>query len=139
MPLDNNFYNRMINIFAQAMQNEFGANISKKECICEFENMGFFKLIYVYHPDNYILEIENEVRTFTITIIDREGAYNYLNRISNFKNQLDEKHIAESIKVLRSVLLKNEFDMYFHKNNKLYRKNSEGIKRVKDIKELYNG
>lgn len=139
MPLDNNFYNRIINIFDQAMQTEFGANISKKECICKFENMGFFKLIYIYHPNNYILEIENEVRTFTITIIDREGAYNHLNRISNFKNQLDEKHVAESIKVLKSVLLKNDFDMYFHKNNKLYRKNSEGIKRVKDIKELYNG
>ena len=45
----------------------------------------------------------------------------------------------EAINLLKSVLLKNEFNFYFHKDGKLYKKNAEGIKRVKDIRELLNG
>ena len=29
--------------------------------------------------------------------------------------------------------------MYFCKDGKLYRKNSEGVKRIKHIEELFNG
>lgn len=139
MQLDSIFYNEIINMFAACMDRTFGADIKKIETICNFENRGFFRLKYVYLPNNYKIVIENELRTFDITIYDTEQASNSLYRISKFKNQLDRECIEDSILLLKNVLEKNDFNMYFHKNGKLYRKNAEGIKRVKDIKELLNG
>lgn len=133
------FYNEMVNMFAACMDRTFGADIKKIETICKFENRGFFRLKYDYLPNNYKIEIENEIRTFDIEIYDTEQASNSLYRISKFKNRLDRECIEDSILLLKNVLEKNDFNMYFHKNGKLYRKNAEGIKRVKDIKELLNG
>ena len=82
--------------------------------------------------------VENEIRTFDITIFDVEQASNSLYRICKFKNQLNTECIEEAINLLKCVLSKNEFNMYFHNDGKLYKKNAEGIKRVKDIKELLN-
>ena len=63
---------------------------------------------------------------------------NSLYRICKFNNQLNTECIEEAINLLKSVLSKNEFNLYFHKDGKLYKKNAEGIKRVKDMKELLN-
>ena len=82
--------------------------------------------------------VENEIRTFDITIFDVEQASNSLYRICKFNNQLNTECIEEAINLLKSVLSKNEFNLYFHKDGKLYKKNAEGIKRVKDMKELLN-
>lgn len=128
------FYNEMVNIFAACMDRTFGADIKKIETICSFEHMGSFILKYNYLPNNYKIEIENELRAFEITIYDSEQAYNSLYRISKFNNQLDRECIEDSILLLKNVLEKNDFNMYFRKNGKLYRKNAEGIKRIKDIK-----
>ena len=99
--------------------------------IIEFENT-------MISPRNYRIVIEHEIRTFDITIFDVEQASNSLQRICKFKNHLSTECIEEAINLLKSVLLKNEFNFYFHKDGKLYKKNAEGIKRVKDIKELLN-
>lgn len=139
MQLDSSFYNKYIDMFDSCMDKIFGTDIKKTETICKFENRGFFRLEYNYYPNNYRIVIENEIRIFDITIFDAEQASNSLYRICKFKNQLNTECIEESINLLRSVLLKNEFTMYFHKDGKLYKKNAEGIKRVKDIKELLNG
>lgn len=139
MQLDSSYYNEIINLFVVCMDRTFGADIKKIETICNFENRGFFRLRYDYFPNNYKIVIENELRTFDITIYDTEQASNSLYRISKFKNQLDKEGIKDAIILLKIVLEKNDFDMYFHKNGKLYKKNAEGIKRVKDIKELLNG
>lgn len=139
MQLDSSFYNKIIDVFDSCMAKLFGTEIKKTETVCKFENMGFFRLEYNYLPNNYRIVIENEIRTFDITIFDTEQASNSLYRICKFKNQLNKECIEESICLLKSVLSRNEFNMYFHKDGKLYKKNSEGIKRVKDIKELLNG
>ena len=133
------FYNDMINIIEVNMSRIFGVDVKKTEKICKFENRGYFKLTYDYAPSNYKIIIENEIRTFDITIIDSDKASNSLYRISKYKNQLNEENIEEAISLLKAVLEKNDFNLYFHKEGKLYRKNPEGVKRVKDIKELMNG
>lgn len=138
MQLDSSFYNKYIDIFDSCMDKIFGADIQKSGTLCKFENRGFFRLEYNYYPYNYRIVVENEMRTFDITIFDVEQASNSLYRICKFKNQLNIECIEEAINLLKFVLLKNEFNMYFHKNGKLYKKNTEGIKRVKDIKELLN-
>ncbi len=83
--------------------------------------------------------IENDITLFDISIFDDEQASNSLQRICKFKNHLSTECIEEAINLLKAVLLKNEFNFYFYKDGKLYRKNAEGIKRVKDIRELLNG
>mgnify|MGYP000878374254 CR=1 FL=1 len=98
----------------------------------------FFRLEYKYYPHNYRIVIENDITLFDISIFDDEQASNSLQRICKFKNHLSTECIEEAINLLKSVLLKNEFNFYFHKDGKLYKKNAEGIKRVKDIKELLN-
>lgn len=37
------------------------------------------------------------------------------------------------------IVVRNDYNMYFCKDGKLYRKNSEGVKRIKHIEELFNG
>lgn len=139
MQLDSSFYNKYVDMFDSCMYKIFGTDIEKTETICSFENRGFFRLEYKYYPHNYRIVIENEIRTFNIRIYDDEQAFNSLCRICEFKNQLGTEYIEEAINLLKSVLLKNEFNFYFVKDDKLYRKNAEGIKRVKDIRELLNG
>lgn len=45
-------------------------------------------------PRNYRIVIENEIRTFDITIFDVEQASNSLSRIYKFKNQLGTEYIG---------------------------------------------
>ena len=139
MRLDSAFYNNMIGVFDLYMNKIFGTDIRKTETVCKFENRGFFRLGYEYFPNHYKIEVENEFRTFDITIFDDEQASNSLFRISKFNDQLGEENIKNSILLLKAVLLRNDFNMYFRKDGKLYRKNSEGIKRIKHIEELFNG
>lgn len=139
MQLDNAFYNGIINMIGLYIDRIFGVDMKKAEIMCKFENRGYFKLIYDYVPCNYKIVIENEIRTFDVTILDNDNASNSLYRINKFNNQLNKENIEEAISLLKVVLEKNNFNFYFHKEGRLYRKNSEGIKRVKDIKELMNG
>ena len=139
MQLGEVFYSGAIDRFNICMDRVFGTDIRKMETICKFENRGFFRLEYNYKPKNFRIVIENEFRTFDITIFDTEQASNSLYRICKFENQLKPECIENAIFLLKNALLKNDFNMYFHKDGKLYRKNAEGIKRVKDVKELLNG
>ncbi len=139
MPLDKLYYEKFICIFEEKIELIFAnkmINISKE---CNFRNRGFFKLSYKYVPYNYKIVIENEFRTFDIKIYDSEGASNVLNRIEQYNGGLEEKNIVQSILLLKKVLEKNNFNFYFYVDDKLYRKNGECTKRVKDLKELFNG
>lgn len=60
-------------------------------------------------------------------------------RIKKYERDLCEQNIIEALKILKNVLEQNNFNWYFHVDNKLYRKNADGIKRVKDIRELLKG
>lgn len=99
---------------------------------------GYFKLSYRYLPHNYKIIIENEIRTFDIEIEDEQKASNSLYRIEKYNNSLDEKNIIDSLYLLKDVLERNDFNFYLYKDNKLYRKNDEGLQRIKDLKELLN-
>lgn len=139
MLLDDSFYMKAICDFKKAFQDKFSDEMILKDEHQSFSNMGNFRLIYNYVPLNYKIIVENELRTFTITIEDDENAKNSLYRIEKFDNQLCEENIVKSLGILKKVLNKNEFTLYLYVNNKLYKKNSNGLKRVKDIRELLNG
>lgn len=136
--LDNSFYMKAIYEFRNSIQYNFSNNMILKDEYHNFENRGNFKLIYYYIPLNYNIVIENEIRTFTIIIVDSEQAKNSLYRIKKFENQLSEKNIRNSLEVLKKVLEKGDFNLYLYVNKKLYRKNKTGMKRVVDIRELLN-
>ncbi len=139
MPLDKMYYERYIGIFEKKIKSILADNIIGISVERNFSNRGFFKLTYKYVPCNYKIVIENEFRTFDIIIYDAEGASNVLNRIEHHNGSLGEDNITKSIILLKKVLEKNDFNFYFSIDNKIYRKNGKGVKRVKDIKELLNG
>lgn len=139
MPLDEMYYKKFIEFFEKTIKEIFDCNMINLSKECNFNYRGTFKLTYNYVPNNYKIIIENEFRTFDIVIQDTQGASNVLYRIEHYHNNLDEKNINESIVLLKKVLEEDSFNLYFYNENKLYRKNSQGIKRIKDIKELLNG
>jgi len=102
-----------------------------------FDARGFFVLEYIYRPHNYRIKIENEFRAFNIDIYDDEGAHNVLYGIEPHDASLHEEQIRHTILLLKKVLEENDFHFYISKNDKLYRKSKDGIKRVRDISELY--
>lgn len=134
-----NFYNEMISMFTNCMDRTFGGDMKITSSLCQFENRGFFKLEYYYSPHDYRIVIENEMNLYDITIIDNEQASNSLFRICKFKNQLSGDSIEDAVSLLKTVLVENRFSLYFHKDGKLYRKNCDGVKRVKDLSELLRG
>lgn len=133
------FYESMVNVFEENMHNIFGENVKKTEVNCTFEWMGNFQLKYDYLPNNYQIVIENELRTFTIGIYDSSKAWTSLHRISRFNSELNAANIESALYLLKEVLEVNDFNLYFCKGNKLYRKNKDGIKRIKDISKYYRG
>lgn len=139
MPLDKEYYDKFVNFLDKTIKEVFCEEIENISKEYHIQYLGAFKVIYKYLPSNFTIIVENEIRTFDIIILDHEGAKNNLYRIVKFDNQLCKENIIHAIQILKVVLEKGNFDLFFERNNKLYRKNSEGIKRVKDIKELYNG
>lgn len=135
MRVDSFFYKQKIFYFEKYMSETFGEAVEKLTLKHAFEHRGFFELVYKYFPHNYTIVIENEFRAFDITIIDSEGAKNSLYRIQKFENTLDEKCIAESMRVLKKVLDKNDFCFYFCVEDNLYRKTSTGVQAV-DLTEF---
>ncbi len=120
------------------MNQIFGSDMKKIETICSFEHMGTFTIKYNYLPHDYKIVIENELRTFNIRIVDKKNASNSLYGITKFKCNLEEKRIKAAVSLLKDVLTRNDFNLYFSKDGKVYRKNSEGVKRIKDVKDLWN-
>lgn len=139
MLLDKKYYERYIAIFEEKIKSIFADNMIEISAEFNFSNRGFFKLTYKYVPCNYKIVIENEFRTFDIIIYDAESASNVLNRIEHHNASLDEDNITKSILLLKKILEKNDFNFYFCVDDKIYRKNGKGVKRIKDIKELLNG
>ena len=139
MPLDNTYYEKYISIFREEISKIFNHDMIEISYEENFKNRGYFQLVLKYLPFQYFIVIENEFRTFDIIIKDSEGAANALYRINHFDNRLDENNISKSLSLLKSVLEQNGFNLYLCINDKVYRKNANGIKRVKDLKELRNG
>ena len=98
---------------------------------CVFADHGRFWLSYEFIPYNYIITIENELKTFSIEIKDKEEASTPLGRIEKYKSELNERNIYEVVCLLKKVLYKNDFDLYIYRDDKVYIKNEQGIKRLK--------
>ncbi len=132
-------YMELIWIIEKMFIENFGNDIklvSMNECV---NQMGYFRIQYKYIPLEYEIVFESERNLFCIDIYDKEGAKNSLYRIQKFKNETGEKNVESAIRLLKETLKKNEFNFYFHKDDKLYKKNKSGVTRVKDMKELLNG
>lgn len=139
MPLDSSFYERAVCDFENAMKLQFGEQMVQILKTCAYKDHGSFELIYKYLPLNYSIVIENRSRTFTITIKDEENASNSLYRIEKFDNLLEMGCIRKAVSLLKSTLEKNDFNLYVYKEDKVYRKNKDGLKRIKDLEEIGNG
>lgn len=133
MPFNSEFYQKYVNEFEKNIKDMFGSDMKQVVKTCAFQHMGSFILAYEYIPLNYIITIENEMRTFNITIVDKEKASTLLNRIKKYEGGLRQDNIYEVICLLKEVLTENNFDLYIYKDDKVYIKNKQGIKRVKRI------
>ncbi len=133
MQFNSAYYENCINKFEKSIKDMFGEDMKQLVKSCAFKNYGRFILSYEYIPLNYIVTIENEIRTFNIMIEDKEKASTPLGRIKKHKGDLNEKNIYEVICLLKDVLSKNDFDLYIYKDNKVYVKNAQGIKRVRNF------
>lgn len=135
MPFDNafyEFYESAVVEFETDIKVIFGADMEQLVKSCVFKNRGLFRLSYKYIPLNYIITIENEFRAFSILIEDEEGASTFLYRIKKYDSNLGNNNIKNAIILLKTILQENNFNLYFEKDKKYYRKNKEGIKRIKD-------
>lgn len=140
MLLDKQFYEKYVSEFKNSIKKIFGEDMIKELSEKKvFENRGYFRLEFFYIPDKYKIVVENEIRTFDITIEDEDGESNSLYRIEHFENVLENNNVFLSIMLLKKVIERNDFNFYFHKDGKLYRRNRNGIKRIKDLRELQNG
>ncbi len=136
MPFDESFYKKYVNAFKASFGEIFGDVAELVKESCSFEHRGHFELIYNYIPLSYNIIIENEFRSFWIVIEDEEKARTALRRIEEFDSNLNEANIYKALHILKKVLSENKFDLFLHINGKTYRKNRNGLKRVKDIREL---
>lgn len=136
---DIDFFENNIQCFDENINDIFKSDIIKISEEKHFEHMGNFTLIYKYIPYEYNVIIESELKKFNISFKDSEGASNILYRIKKYNNDLCEKNIIEALHILKDILEQNNFNMYFSVNDKIYIKNKNGIKRVKDINSLLNG
>ena len=132
------FYESAVAEFETDIKVIFGEDMEQLVKSCDsFKTRGFFSLTYKYIPLNYIITIENEFREFGIVIEDEEGASIGLSRIKDYDSSLRKSSIKNAIILLKTILQENNFNFYFTKDNKLYRKNKEGIKRIKDLRKEF--
>lgn len=136
MLLDCSFYEGAISNMKDYFDDIFSEKIKLIDESVNYSSRGYFKLVFKYLPLNYNIIIENEVRTFTITIEDSEKAQNSLYRIEKFDNSLEDGNIKNALCILKRILDKNEFVLYVYKEQKVYKKVNNQLKRVKDIKEI---
>lgn len=133
MLFDRDSYEQTIRFIKENISELFKGKMKIESGSMVWNRMNYFQLKYVYEPFDYIIDIENERRLFTISIIDSEGAENTLQRIERFDNSLSEENIKNALVILKRTLTENNFDLYIYKDDKVYIKNKQGIKRVKRI------
>lgn len=136
MQLDKSNYSVLIDKIVHLFSNTFGADmflVKKQEA---FEQMGYFKIQYRYLPSDYDIVFESERNVFCIDIYDGEGAKNSLYRINKFENETVPENIESAVKILKTVLQKNDFCFYITQKGKLYEKKNQQYRRVKDLTEL---
>lgn len=134
MLLDNTYYSMLVKQIIEIFDEEMV--LTKR--MEHFEHMGCFQLLFKYCLQNYIIVFESERDAFNIQINDSDGASNSLYRIEKYSSHTEIVNVKNAIILLKNVLEKNEFNLYIYKKDKVYRKNSDGIKLIKDMGELRN-
>ena len=128
-------YNSYVNDFESSMERIFGSDVKKIKTECNFEARGFFRIEYIYYPQNYKLIIEYSFPVYDVTICDGEGAKNYLFNIIEYKPCLETKNIETAILYLHEVLERNDFDLFVCKGKNLYKKSENGLVKIKKLWE----
>ena len=138
MPSVSEKYLTYIETFEESIKMAFGDDMHQVDKAVYIEHMGGFCFIYKYFPLNYIIEIENELSHFGITIKDSENAQTNLSRIHPYNNMLGEKNICDAVSLLKNVLEDNDFPLYIFKlkKNRIYKKYKGEITLLKDRSEL---
>lgn len=136
MPLDKDSGMVLIDKIIEIFFDAFGKDISLSEKQIAIEHMGFFQIKYKYFPLGYDIVFENDRGVFTIEIYDSEGAYNSLYRIKKYDGETTIENVKKATRILKNVLIKNDFYFYLTCEGKIYRKQNQHYTRVKDLKEL---
>lgn len=126
------FVDKIIEVFSDTVGKEFSF-VEKQVAL---EHMGWFRIIYKYHPLGYDIVVENERGFFSIEISNHEGAFNYLYRIEEYDNVTTVGNVQNAARILKKVLQKNDFCFYIIRDEKLYRKENQQYKRIKDLNKL---
>ena len=121
--------------FKKAFKKVFADDVVLERIEYQSFDKGYFQMVYMYLPQKYYIEIENEMVWFNIRLKDEEGAFNSLYGIKEYDNMLNPENIRIAVSLLRNVLNENEFAMYLHKGEKLYKKMGEQLKEI-DIKDM---
>lgn len=136
MLFDKDSYEEMISFTKENILELFNETMKLVKESVKWNRMNYFKLEYTYVPFDYVIEIENERRLFTISISDSEGAQNTLQRIEKFNNSLGEDNIRNALRILKRVLSENKFNLYIFENDKVYKKSNNQLYRVKDVHNM---
>lgn len=139
MQLDKTKYSVLIDKIINIFSTTFGKDIMFLEKEIAIEHMGYFKIQYRYLPLAYNIVFENDRDVFSVDIYDSEGAHNLLYRIEKYDNQTTVENVDNAIKILKNVLKKNNFCFYIMREGKLYRKEKQQYRRVKDMTEFVGG
>lgn len=134
MPLDDRA--KLVEQIVEEFQKVFDEQMFLDERSEHFEHMGHFWLRYTYCPLNYDIEFESDRDLFSIRIVDEEGASNELYAVEEYEPHTNIENVKKAVRILKKVLEKNDFDFYISRDNKLYRKNADGIKRIRDKRNL---
>lgn len=124
-------YHNCVEAFEKSIEKKFHEDMKQLWKVCAFADYGRFWLSYEFVPYHYIIKIENELVMFNIGVEDAEGASTPLSIIQEYDNELNEKNIYDAISLLKEILYENDFDFYIYRDEKVYIKNKEGIKRLK--------
>ena len=117
----------------------FGSDMKLIQESIDWVNKDLFEFHFLYLPYNYTIIIESDKILYSIGIYDAQGAFTCLNRIKEYNAYIHVNTLENAINLLKEVLIGNNFDFFISKDNKIYRKNIDGIKRIKNIEEFYNG
>mgnify|MGYP005779654311 CR=1 FL=1 len=68
------------------------------------EHHGWFRLVFRYIPKSYMIWFEGEFNGFNIRITRDDGAYTALEKLIDYKQDLTEKDVRDSIEQLQHIL-----------------------------------
>lgn len=130
---------KFISAFDDTVKAVFGEDMIKTGDSRAFHHMGHFELTYDYLPLSYTILLEHEMGFVDMMIMDSEKAHASFTHLTGYHIDICPSFKKEDIKtallLLKNLLEENHFMFYFTQNGKLYSKNAEGIRRIKNREE----